>query len=75
MLAPGRLQGRGQALFSSLTFGAGTALGSYLAGQIWDAVAPVAIWGISIAAATAGLMFVRRSGAMRRDLVEGWHKT
>ena len=64
---PGRLQGRGQALFSSLTFGAGTALGSYLAGQVWDAVAPVAIWGISIAAAIAGLMFVGRSGATRRD--------
>ncbi len=32
----GSLQGRGQALYSSMTFGAGVALGSYLAGRLWD---------------------------------------
>jgi PPP family 3-phenylpropionic acid transporter len=32
----GRLQGRGQALYSSLSFGAGGALGSLIAGYIWE---------------------------------------
>jgi PPP family 3-phenylpropionic acid transporter len=32
----GRHQGRGQALYSSLSFGAGGALGSLLAGYIWE---------------------------------------
>ncbi|AGY92415.1 hypothetical protein SPICUR_07260 [Spiribacter curvatus] len=32
----GRLQGRGQAIYSSMTFGAGVALGSFVAGNLWD---------------------------------------
>ncbi|WP_200259333.1 MFS transporter [Halorhodospira neutriphila] len=36
---PGRSQGRGMALYSSLTFGAGVAAGSFAAGQVWDALA------------------------------------
>jgi len=32
----GRLQGRGQALYSSLSFGAGGAVGAYLSGVLWD---------------------------------------
>lgn len=34
----GRLQGRGQALYSSVSFGAGGAVGSYLAGIGWNSV-------------------------------------
>jgi PPP family 3-phenylpropionic acid transporter len=33
---PGRAQGRGQALYSSLSFGAGGLLGALLAGWMWD---------------------------------------
>ncbi len=33
---PGRHQGKGQALYSSLSFGAGGALGSYVSGLSWD---------------------------------------
>lgn len=33
---PGRLQGRGQALYSSLSFGMGVALGSLIAGAMWE---------------------------------------
>jgi len=33
---PGRHQGKGQALYSSLSFGAGGALGSYVSGISWD---------------------------------------
>jgi len=34
----GRTQGRGQALYSSLSFGAGVAVGSLLSGVLWDRV-------------------------------------
>jgi PPP family 3-phenylpropionic acid transporter len=37
-LFPGRLQGRGQALYSSLSFGLGGAVGSLLSGYAWSAV-------------------------------------
>lgn len=43
---PGSLQGRGQALYSSLTFGAGNALGSLAAGYLWQGWGrwPCTIW-------------------------------
>ena len=45
----GRLQGRGQALYSSLSFGAGGALGALLSGWIWTLVAPeVMFWMASV---------------------------
>jgi MFS transporter, PPP family, 3-phenylpropionic acid transporter len=34
----GRNQGRGQALYSSITFGAGVAVGSLVAGLLWDVI-------------------------------------
>jgi PPP family 3-phenylpropionic acid transporter len=49
----GRLQGRGQALYSSLSFGAGGAIGSFAAGYLWDGVG--AQWMYMIAAAVAVL--------------------
>lgn len=54
---PGRLQGRGQALYASLSFGAGGALGSLGSGFAWDSLGPsasfaiasgVAVWGAVI---------------------------
>ncbi|MDM8545308.1 MFS transporter [Candidatus Venteria ishoeyi] len=33
---PGRLQGRGQALHNSLSFGAGNAVGALISGYLWD---------------------------------------
>ena len=35
-LFTGRHQGRGQALYSSMSFGAGGALGSLMAGYLWE---------------------------------------
>ena len=35
---PGRLQGRGQALYSSVCFGAGGAVGSLTSGYLWDGI-------------------------------------
>ncbi len=37
-LFPGRLQGRGQALYAGMSFGLGGALGHLLSGYAWDAV-------------------------------------
>jgi PPP family 3-phenylpropionic acid transporter len=47
----GRHQGRGQALYSSLSFGAGGAVGSLVAGYLWDGLG--AQWTYLLAAATA----------------------
>ena len=46
---PGTLQGRGQALYSSLSFGAGNALGSLAAGYLWQGVGPAAIFDMAAA--------------------------
>lgn len=37
---PGRLQGRGQALYSSLSFGLGVSLGSLMSGAMWEPLGP-----------------------------------
>lgn len=51
----GRSQGRGQALYSSLSFGAGGAVGSLAAGYLWDGVSAQATY---IAAAGMSLLAV-----------------
>jgi len=43
----GRHQGRGQALYSSLSFGAGGALGSLLSGYLWNSAGPAFTFGVS----------------------------
>jgi PPP family 3-phenylpropionic acid transporter len=43
----GRLQGRGQALYSSLAFGAGGAVGSFASGLLWDTVGPALTFSVS----------------------------
>ncbi|MGI9320760.1 MAG: MFS transporter [Thiogranum sp.] len=52
-LFTGRHQGRGQALYSSLSFGAGGAAGSLIAGYLWEGAG--AQWMYAAAAATAAL--------------------
>ncbi len=46
---PGALQGRGQALYSSLSFGAGNAVGSLAAGYLWAALGPTAMYDLAAA--------------------------
>lgn len=53
---PGRLQGRGQALYASLSFGLGGALGSYLSGHVWEGLGPHWIFIAGSALALAGLL-------------------
>jgi len=55
---PGRTQGRGQALYNSLSFGAGGAAGSLLAGHLWGSAGPFATFGVGAAAAALGLVAV-----------------
>jgi PPP family 3-phenylpropionic acid transporter len=52
----GRLQGRGQALYSSVSFGAGGAAGSFAAGYLWQGAG--AGWMYLAAAAVAALALV-----------------
>lgn len=43
----GKLQGRGQALYSSVSFGLGGAIGSMLSGYLWDLSSPMAIYSMA----------------------------
>lgn len=51
---PGSIQGRGQALYNSLSFGAGGGAGSLLSGQLWGSLGPTATFAVSAVAALIG---------------------
>ncbi|MFI3186594.1 MAG: MFS transporter [Methylococcaceae bacterium] len=51
-----RHQGKGQALYSSLSFGLGGMLGSYASGYYWETLGPIFIY--SMAAGCCGIAFV-----------------
>jgi MFS transporter, PPP family, 3-phenylpropionic acid transporter len=51
---PRRAQGRGQALYNSLSFGAGGAAGSLLAGRLWTDFDPAVTFGAAALAAGLG---------------------
>jgi len=53
---PGRLQGRGQALYSSLAFGLGGASGSLVAGYLWDGISPASVYVFAAFLAAAGVI-------------------
>jgi PPP family 3-phenylpropionic acid transporter len=52
----GRHQGRGQALYSSLSFGAGGAVGSFYSGLTWDSVGPQVTFLIAAAIAFIAML-------------------
>lgn len=54
-------QGRGQALYSSLTFGAGVASGSLASGYLWSTFGAAPTWYMAAALAAAGAVLVSRS--------------
>ncbi|MCP3665550.1 MAG: MFS transporter [Gammaproteobacteria bacterium] len=62
----GRHQGRGQALYSSLSFGAGGATGSLYSGFLWSGAGPAVTFGIS-----AGISLLAMAIAWRW-IVEDW---
>lgn len=59
---PGRLSGRGQALYSSLSFGAGGAIGSLYSGYLWSSV------GSTLTFLCAGLLSALAVGLAWRRL-------
>ncbi len=75
---PGRLQGRGQALYSALGFGVGGALGSLASGYAWAAGGPALTWtgaavlaGIATAVAWRGLARNEEAGAVETGAATG----
>ena len=68
----GGLQGRGQAIYSSMTFGAGVALGSFMAGMLWDTAGGARIFlmaaGVAaLAALVAATVVPRRDSLYARS--------
>ena len=57
-LFPGRIAGRGQALFSSLSYGLGGAIGTLLAGWTWVALGPSSSFAVSALFGAVGAMLV-----------------
>lgn len=59
-LVPAGAHGRGQTIYSSLTYGAGGAAGTLLAGWAWQAGAAPLAYSLSALAALAGAFFAAR---------------
>jgi PPP family 3-phenylpropionic acid transporter len=55
---PGKAQGRGQALYSSLSFGAGGLLGGLVSGWMWDWIGAAWTYTLSSVFALAGLLLI-----------------
>ncbi len=55
---PGRCQARGQALYSSVSFGAGGLVGGLLSGWTWERLGAAPTYALSSAFALVGLLFV-----------------
>jgi len=53
---PGRLQGRGQALYSSISFGAGLSLGSWLSGIMWEQISPLSTFYMAAVMSLLGIV-------------------
>ncbi|MBA1149025.1 MFS transporter [Ectothiorhodospiraceae bacterium WFHF3C12] len=57
----GRNQGRGQAIYSSVTFGAGVAVGSFASGFLWSDLGAAVTFYLAGGAALLGAVFAQRS--------------
>lgn len=57
---PAAYQGRGQALYSSLSFGAGGAVGSLFSGYLWAGAGPAVTYGISAMLSLLALLIAWR---------------
>jgi PPP family 3-phenylpropionic acid transporter len=56
----GRHHGKGQALYSSVTYGVGGALGSYYSGVLWAAAGPVTAFLVAASLSALGFVIGRR---------------
>lgn len=68
---PGRCRGRGQALYSSLSFGAGGLLGGLASGAVWAAWGGGWTYTLSALWAVAGALVVWRSGSWSEPPEQG----
>ncbi|MDX1698923.1 MAG: MFS transporter, partial [Thiohalobacterales bacterium] len=59
-LFTGAHQGRGQALYSSVSFGAGGATGSLVSGYLWHGINPPAMFLLAAVASLAALLVILR---------------
>jgi PPP family 3-phenylpropionic acid transporter len=63
-----RHQGKGQALYSSFSFGLGGMVGSFLAGTFWQAAGPLWVYGsaavVSLLAFFVAWLGTERQGAL-----------
>jgi len=57
---PGRLQGRGQALYSSVSFGAGGAIGALASGFSWEVLGAGASFALASGIAVMGVLIAWR---------------
>ena len=65
-LFKGRLQARGQALYGSIAFGLGGAIGGFISGALWEHTSPALTFSFAAAcAAVGGLLFAIGSSAAR----------
>jgi PPP family 3-phenylpropionic acid transporter len=64
-LFTGAHQGRGQALYSSVSFGAGGAIGSLVSGYLWKGINPQAMFLLAAVASLLALLVILRG--MRND--------
>jgi PPP family 3-phenylpropionic acid transporter len=53
---PGKIQGRGQALFSSISFGLGGSLGSLVSGYTWNSIGPSYVYLLAMGIAQIALI-------------------
>ncbi len=63
---PGPTQGRGQALYNSVSFGLGGAIGSLIAGSLWAGAGPLATFAAASGLAGLGLIAALRVDRERR---------
>ncbi len=56
----GRHHGQGQALYSSVTFGVGGALGAWYSGLLWDSAGPTVAFLTAAALAASGFLIARQ---------------
>lgn len=67
---PGKLQSRGQALYGSISFGAGGMAGGLLSGFTWESLGPAWTYTLGSAFAVAGLVWLVRGWRGERESVQ-----
>ena len=68
---PGRLQSRGQALYGSLSFGAGGMLGGLLSGFAWETIGPAWTFTCGSGFALGGLLWLLRGWRAGLESTDG----